>query len=262
MRKVKLSDDVFSYHFSYAPEIDFDVSVTVIFDGEDFVMIDTAYEHNMEELKKELDFSKCKYIIFTHYHPDHILGRFSLPDIPIIGSDMYESSVEDIKTFEQWSKYDYSKVIPKIIVNDIKKFKFGKHEFTFIKNPGHAQCSMLIDLNNEFLFTGDDLIFVNNGELIAPIYFTENLDKIRETYDRLLQYGLNKTIVPSHGPIIESNSSFEEIIKKCKLYLELVLKGIPFEQLEEEGFPSVKFFEFHNMNLDTFKNSVQNVISN
>lgn len=247
MNKVKINEYVTMYQFPFVID-ECSVNVSVVFNEEgDFVLIDSGFEHNMEELKKELDFSRCKYILITHHHSDHVFGVRALPKIDIIGHKDYLTALDDMNGLVPEANYTLEGTVPTIFMEDNEELIFGNHAFKFIHHPLHTQSSMLILLNDEILFTGDELLFLRDGQDTISAFFANN-ELSDKSYDQLIEIAIGKTIVPGHGNL--PSNDIKNIIDKKYQYISLVKKGVPFNELRWYGFDTRIYEIMHNMNLE------------
>lgn len=215
MIKIQLEEDIYLYQFEEEPKSLIGLNICIIYDGSRFVMIDCGYAENIEELKKELDFTKCDMIINTHLHPDHILGKSVLPKIPTIGS---HRGVETLRSF-QLTDEELKIYQPNIEYQDEYRYQFGRHTFILKTNPGHSICGSIILLNNHYLFIGDDLMFTNDGLQVAPYFTQSNFIQIEQAINRIEEHMSHKMIIPAHGKPIYDTQAMQNHIHKIRSYI-------------------------------------------
>ena len=249
MKVTKLHKDVFLYQV-INEETKFSGNMIAIFDEDEFVLIDAGYKSYMKELMNTLDFSKCKAVMFTHHHPDHSFGVKLLEDIELIGHKDYIKSYEEVITTFNITEWSIDGTHPTRFMEDKEKYTFGKHVFTFYHHPLHTASSMLIDLDNKILFTGDELLNDIEGNFITNLYFM-NPNMWKGGYSLVKDLAIGKTVVPGHGAILEDGAN--DIIEKSEKYLTLVQQGIPFDELERHGIKCDYYEEFHEINLSHSK---------
>ncbi len=249
MKKVVVNEYITMYQFPTEVP-DFSLNITAVFDGDEFFLINTGYQPHLEKLQKELDFSKCKMVLFTHQHPDHTFGAKLLQDIELVGHESYQSGFQEVIEYFGVTDWVIDGTEPTKFMKDKETITFGPHTFTFIHYPVHTASSMLIDLNRMYLFTGDELLAQTNDVDIVSIFFLKELKD--NAYDALLSYSKGRTLIPGHGNIRTEN--LQEFIQKRNQYISLVKQGVAFEDLEKNGYKSVIFEHLHNMNLNLHSN--------
>ena len=57
---------------------------------------------------------------------------------------------------------------PDIFITSESKIQFGGYTLTFEEAPGHSDCSLLININNQYLLVGDLFIRTETGEEVLP----------------------------------------------------------------------------------------------
>ncbi len=245
MKKNVINDYITMYQFpTEVPH--FSLNICAVFNGDEFILIDTGYETHMEELNNELDLSKCKLVFFTHQHPDHTFGAKLLTDVEIVGHKDYQIGFDEVMEVFGVTDWVIDGTAPTRFAEDGEVLRFGPHTFTFIHHPVHTSSSMLIDLNGEYLFTGDELLSQTNGADIISLFFIKE-DLKDNAFDDLISLSEGKTIIPGHGNV--RNTELQEYIQRRNHYISLVKNGIAFENLEENGFKTEIFEHLHNMNL-------------
>lgn len=253
MKKIILSKDVHIYQFEFDDGTGFGLNIGVIYNGDDFILVDTGYEPHLQQLGQEINLERCKNIICSHFHPDHIYGSQVIPKVPIIGSSKYKISLDETMSLLQ-NPYPISKFVPEIKVEDTLDFTFGDHHLKFISNPGHTMSSMLTVLDDKYLFSGDDILFNNYSENMTPYHFNTDTQLLLGSYKVLKSIKVDY-VIPGHGQIIEDNAVFIESVKQREHYLELLKNKIPFDQLKNNGFNCAGYEGFHQNNLSLFHSS-------
>ena len=74
MKKIQLSRNLYLYQFP--PETDrvLGQNIFILYSIKECIIIDAGYERHMSQCKDELEGRKIKYVICTHFHPDHCYG--------------------------------------------------------------------------------------------------------------------------------------------------------------------------------------------
>jgi len=171
-------------------------NVYVVFDGEQWVIIDIGYEDTVDEIinmirEIDLPFSGCQSLIATHADVDEAQGiDMSMPPVEV----------------EQ-------------LINEGDIIKVGSLELEVWLTPGHTDSQLSFRMG-DYLFSGDNIyrdgcigaIDAHHGsDLIA---FQKSLQRIRESDV--------KWLLPSHGPIFEKDDALlDAAIKRVGEYCHM-----------------------------------------
>ena len=183
MKKQRVSENIVHYMFDPEPDMFFATSVTVVFSGNQAILIDTAYEFQVSELINELatNHIKVNQIILTHFHDDHMRGLKLLPKVPVYGNSRFQ------ETLDMWTEKEFHYCFtPSIPVNEPKTLLFGEHKIILIPFPGHSLCSMLINIDNKFLHISDELMFSPDGVPLLPSSDGNDIKRHLDSLDRLV----------------------------------------------------------------------------
>ena len=207
MIKKQLAKNIVQYTFDPRPKVQFSTSVIVIFNGDKVLLIDTAYADQMSKLLDE--FSKnnieVEQVIISHFHGDHMEGLKALPKVTVYGSGCYQ------ETLDKWTtKEEHVHFTPSIKVNKPLSFTYGEHNLTLIPFMGHSVCSMLINIDDHFLYVADELMFSPDGVPLLPSLDGNDMKRHLDSLDRLRKYE-GFIIIPGHGPIFDGDSLSSEI---------------------------------------------------
>jgi hydroxyacylglutathione hydrolase len=207
-------------------------SVYLVFDGDDWLLIDIGYEDTVTEiveLIRQLDFSlaNCRYLVATHADVDHIQGlkaaKELLPGATIVGHPETERLLREgdrIVTYAEISAQGISIDLPSVqveqITNDGDVLKLGQKEFEVWHTPGHTVGMLSFRLGN-LLFCADNIyrdgcvgnIDAHHGSDIPD--FMDSLARIRDSNIEWL--------LPSHGPPFrKNNDQLNEAIARLERY--------------------------------------------
>ena len=209
-------------------------NVYVVFDGEQWVIIDIGYEDTVDEIinmirEIDLPFSGCQSLIATHADVDHIQGlakakqilRTSVSAHPLAASAL--QSGDRIKTFALIEAQGIDMSMPPVevehLINDGDVIKVGSLELEVWLTPGHTDSQLSFRMG-DYLFSGDNIyrdgcigaIDAHHGsDLIA---FQKSLQRIRESDV--------KWLLPSHGPIFEKDDALlDAAIKRVGEYCHM-----------------------------------------
>ena len=228
MKVIQVSKDIVLFQFEKTSNSLVGTNIVAILNDNEYVLVDTGYEEHLAQVLVHLGVKKCKYVIQTHYHPDHIFGLHLLENIVKIGSKYA------VNTINEFGFEEDKKIFPDIIVNETKCLVFGKHTFKMHLNIGHSICGMLIDLNEEILFVGDDILLTNEGEAIFPYLTLGNIDKCIAAQRNVLKHGIGRIIIPGHGKPINNDSILKTDIQNRISYFNFLKKEKDIEEFEKK----------------------------
>lgn len=245
MQKKQLSEVMILYTFEPDPGRHFGYNLTALIDEKKAILIDTAFEHQALQVYKDLEDSgiKVEKVIISHFHDDHLYGLKVLPKLPVYGSIHFQ------ETLDRWTKKeDHPYFIPTFLVENSLSISFGKHQVTLSLFPGHSHCGILVNISNQYVHIGDELLFSNKGEPLLPsIDGNRYVKRHFESLTKLIEYR-HYNLIPSHGPVISGEKNIEREIANRIAYLRAILensKEITFEEATKECDCSFLHSEWH-----------------
>ena len=209
-------------------------NVYLIFDGDQWVMIDIGYEEVVEEiidLVRELDFpfSHCKTLIATHADVDHVQGLAKAKSILRTDVSAHPLAAEPlktgdrIKTFAQIDAQGIDMPMPPVevetLIDEGDVIEVGSLKLDVWLTPGHTDSQLSFRMG-DYLFSGDNIyqdgcigaIDAHHGSDL--VQFVASLKRIRESDV--------KWLLPSHGPIFrKDNALLDSAIKRVEGYLHM-----------------------------------------
>ncbi len=209
-------------------------NVYLIFDGDEWILIDVGYEESVEEiieLIRELDFplSKCKMLVATHADVDHVQGMASAKQTlktqvashPVAAKLLARG--DTLQTFAvieaQNIHLDMPIVETDVLIDEGSVIEVGNLQLEVWATPGHADCQLAFRMG-ELLFSGDNIyrdgcvgaIDAHHGSDIPA--FIRSLQRIRNSDV--------KWLLPSHGPIFrKDNALLDSTIERLQGYLHM-----------------------------------------
>lgn len=177
--------------------------------GKDGIIIDTGHPHQAKENLNVLkDFGlfpgDVKYIINTHSHPDHVGGNVEFlnyfSNAKIINSIKTQPYLAKKKQYALYEDIeDVADTYPiHIEVKDCECLESGNTKIKFIETPGHTVDSISIEINEEFLFSGDTLY----QNIVPQVDYYDDLpvslSLLKATYNKLATKNYKK-VFPGHG---------------------------------------------------------------
>jgi glyoxylase-like metal-dependent hydrolase (beta-lactamase superfamily II) len=219
MKEIRITEDFYLYQFSPEAERVLGQNIFVLYSDDECIVFDAGYERHMHQLKEVIKDFKIKYVICTHFHPDHCYGLNELKKQVVIGSD------EAINTLIMFDDQDNDLLIPSITVSDKKEIIFNGHRISLVKNHGHSLCGMLIEIDNQYLLTGDEFMTTNEGLAVLP-YVADKINTHISGIENVIKNYPNDVFLPSHGKITNDITELEYRVR----YLEFCKsKNINFD---------------------------------
>lgn len=217
MEIIELEKDIYFYRFEKALGHFIGLNTIVIANGNEVLLIDTGYEVNFLEMKKDLDEKNMKIsgVVVSHFHPDHIGGLKYLKDTPIYGSVYAKNSLEKFNE-------TYDQLLPNVIITEEKVIEFGNHTIKLEKNIGHSKDGILTTIDNKYLYVGDDLVYSHNGKALIPFCADQIVENHVLSIKKIYNDYKGKIIIPTHGDIIRDQSQIEEDLKNRLIYLNYI----------------------------------------
>ncbi|MGB9717264.1 MAG: MBL fold metallo-hydrolase [Thermoproteota archaeon] len=141
-----------------------------------------------------------KYIVNTHWHPDHTSGDGWLKratGAPVLIHEYDAPMLTDVQGFRVLFGIRHEPVTPDATLTDGSTIVFGKISLRVVHTPGHTRGSISL-LNRLTVLTGDTLFAGAVGRTDLPEgSFKELMDSIRT---RLMVLPGETKIYPGHGP--------------------------------------------------------------
>ncbi len=221
MKKLELSQGIIQYVFEPKSQQFIGNNIIALIHDDKALLIDTGFEYQTEEVIEDLKKSNIfiERVIISHFHNSHMQGLKILPEITVYGSGHYK------QTLDLWIPQEEQKYYtPTVLVEKSLTVKFGKHTIEMLQNPGHSLCTLLIKINDEFIYIADELIFSNTGEPILPRIKKNDVVNQYISVHNLKKYS-TYTFIPGHGAIINEQSLIEEEIKNVCRYLCEILSN-------------------------------------
>lgn len=210
----------------------FGCCVYLIFDKQDWLLIDIGYEDTVAEiieLIRQMGFplANCKYLIVTHADADHVQGmakaKTLLPEAKLVGHPVAAKLLaagERITTYAEIAAQGISIDLPIInldkTVTEGDVIQCGDLSLEVWHTPGHTNSQLSFRLRN-LLFSGDNIfrdgcvgnIDAHHGSDLPD--FVTSLERIRDSDVEWL--------LPSHGPIFRKDkSTLQTTIDRLNMY--------------------------------------------
>lgn len=165
------------------------------------LLVDCGWPGTLPKLKAELKrksvaFGEIRYLLVTHFHPDHAGLTQELKDAGV----QHLLFAPQVDFISQLTDFFKGKNFPyvQIRVDGQPALKLEDSRATLLRigiagevihTPGHSDDSISLILDNGFAFTGD----------LPPRFMVPEEDVMtRVSWDKIHQYKVNR-ILPSHG---------------------------------------------------------------
>ena len=146
-------------------------NVYVVYDGDQWVMIDIGYEEVVDEIIDmvrdiDLPFAGCQSLIATHADVDHIQGlakakqilRTTVSAHPLAAEPLQNG--DRIKTFALIEAQGIDMEMPSVdverLINEGDRIRVGNLELDVWLTPGHTDSQLSFRMG-DYLFSGDNI---------------------------------------------------------------------------------------------------------
>jgi glyoxylase-like metal-dependent hydrolase (beta-lactamase superfamily II) len=156
----------------------------------------------MAELKRKgISFKEIKYLLVTHFHPDHagLVQELKNQEIKFILLECQTNHIAQLSELFKTKKYPYVEIQQKD--SFILKIKDSRTFLTSIglngeilHTPGHSDDSITLILDEGYAFTGD----------LHPAFMDIDDVATRASWDKIHQHQI-KRIFPGHGGSANNN---------------------------------------------------------
>ena len=209
-------------------------SVYLVFDANDWVLVDIGYEENVEEiieLIRQLDFplSQCRGLIATHADVDHIQGLAKAKAIlkaPVLAHPKAIESLEQgdrIKTFAEIAAQNVHLDMPAVTIErpivDGELITIGDRALEVWHTPGHTDSQLAFRLDN-LLLSGDN-IYRDGSVGAIDAHHGSDIPSFIASLKRIAASDI-EWLLPSHGPVFRKDDRLlAKTIERLEGYLTL-----------------------------------------
>jgi len=225
MIKNELDFGVFHYTFPPRKETQlFGDAIIAIVSGNRAILIDVGYEDEAKQVVDDLSMNNISVdtVIVSHFHADHLFGISVFSGVPFYGAVGFNETL----IFEETLDEEMEKYTPSFIVDKPTILDYGNHKIELIPFPGHSVCTMLIKINELFLYMADEVMLTTDGKLMLPYLCNGDKDTKRQrqikAYARLKDYS-RFSIIPAHGSVFEGDK-LNGYLQDIESYLNAVIE--------------------------------------
>lgn len=221
MKKVELSHDIIQYIFEPTESKQFGNNIIALIDGKKAMLIDVGNEEQIKQVIDDLQDRDViiEQVIISHFHKNHMKGLDRLPGVIIYGSSHYIHTLDLYSKPEEQIKYTPTKLVEKSLIVD-----FGRHTLKLIQNPGHTLCTLLVKINENMIYIGDEIAYGVHGSLVLPRITKNDIINQYISIHNMKKYA-NYMIIPGHGDAFHEPAKLEMDIKNICHYLCEILSN-------------------------------------
>jgi glyoxylase-like metal-dependent hydrolase (beta-lactamase superfamily II) len=209
-------------------------NVYLIFDGDQWVMIDIGYEDVVDDIVKmireiDMPFAGCQGLIATHADVDHIQGLAKAKQIlrcPVMAHPLAAEPLrtgDRIKTFALIEAQGIDMAMPPVeierLLNDGDTIEVGDLKLEVWLTQGHTDSQLSFRLG-KYLFSGDN-IYRDGGIGAIDAHHGSDLESFISSLKRIRNSDV-EWLLPSHGPIFRKDDALiDAAIARVEGYLHL-----------------------------------------
>lgn len=145
--------------------------------------------------RKGISFREIKYLLVTHFHPDHagLVQELKNQGITCIVPECQIDFIAPLTELFKTKKYPYVEILKKdsliLKLEDSRKFLAGLGlNGEVLHTPGHSDDSVTLILDEGYAFTGD----------LHPAFMNIDDATTRASWDKIHRHPI-KRIFPGHG---------------------------------------------------------------
>ncbi len=217
-------------------------NIGVLIGNEGIILVDDQYAPltgKIQSALAKLSDKPVKFILNTHWHPDHTGGNENLgrSGAVIISHDKTRNYLVDFYAERSAKKNDIEAMagIPVLTFNDTTTIHAGGQTIrAFHVNPAHTDGDIVIHfVEADVLHTGDT--YFNGFYPFIDVQHGGSIDGMITLYDQLIKLaGPDTKIIPGHGDIAtrEDMRSYQMMLRTVRTRVATAIKaGISVEDL-------------------------------
>jgi glyoxylase-like metal-dependent hydrolase (beta-lactamase superfamily II) len=249
MELFKVSDKIWVYVFED------NIVITALVNNHRAVLIDAGFDEHAKKVKENLATEKIivETIIFTHYHPDHVVGSNAFEDVKLMCNCKYKHNYEFfLKNYGNELKLKK----PTDIFEDSEFMTLNEFNLKFLDAPGHSECSSIIVIDDETINVGD---LVMQGLNDKPALPCVNYDGSVRGHIRSLELIIElepNTLIMGHRRPLQGKGLIQDEVNKRLSYLNKIIATNGDAKLEEclgEDKDNWELHQAHESNIAMYK---------
>ena len=164
------------------------------------LLVDCGWPGTLQKLmgvlkRKGIPFKEIKYLLVTHFHPDHagLVQELKNQGITFLLLDCQVDFIAQLTELFKTKKYPYVEI--KQSDSHILKIEYSRKflaslglDGEILHTPGHSDDSVTLILDEGYAFTGD----------LHPSFMNIDHDVTRASWDKIRQHKITR-IFPGHG---------------------------------------------------------------
>ena len=220
------------------------IGVSLGSDG--ILIVDDQYAPLADKIKaalKTLGEGKLKFILNTHWHPDHTGGNAPLgPDAPIIAhTNVRKRLAEGMDLPNRKTKPAPKEALPVITFDDSLSVHFNGDEIRVIHTPpGHTDGDSVIYFPAANVVHMGDLFFVDRFPFVDLASGGDVEGYTKNVGDVLAKLPAGAKIIPGHGPLssaVELDRFHRTLLETTDIVRKKIAAGKTLDQIKSEGLP-------------------------
>jgi len=220
------------------------IGVSVGPDG--ILIVDDQYAPLADKIKaalKTLGEGKLKFILNTHWHPDHTGGNAPLgPDAPIIAhTNVRKRLAEGMDLPNRKTKPAPKEALPVITFDDSLSVHFNGEEIKVIHtSPGHTDGDSVIYFPTANVVHMGDLFFVDRFPFVDLASGGDVEGYTKNVGDVLAKLPAGAKVIPGHGPLStaeELKRFHRALVETTDIVRTKIAAGKTLDQIKSEGLP-------------------------
>lgn len=219
MKKIELSMGIFQYKFDSVEDVLYGNNIIAVISGDKAILIDTGYNFQTEEVRKDLMASgiTIEGVVVSNFSKEHIQGMKLLEGVSIYGSQYYQPALNQWVSPEEQKYYE-----PTVKIDKSRKIIFGDQVLELLHNPGHSICTLLIKINETYLYISDELMYATTGELLLPRVTKQSIINYYVSVHNLAKLS-NYIFLPGHGDaVVEKHKIIADTKNVCHYLCEVL----------------------------------------
>lgn len=194
------------------------------------VLIDTLpFPEETEQIRdfveNDLD-NEIRYIIYTHYHADHVYGACLFPDATILG---HSKTLELLQSrgqeglarakSENRSLRDVELVMPEFVYDEgTLGINMEERTLELVTLPGHSPDGIGV------LYKEEKVLFAGDVMMSVPYFVDGSFEQMNESLKHITKMKL-ESLVQGHGDVI-LRGEVSTVAKENLNYLKCLAKGV------------------------------------
>jgi glyoxylase-like metal-dependent hydrolase (beta-lactamase superfamily II) len=189
-----------------------EVNCYIVYDGDtkEAMVIDPGDEPDRIQEMIQSSGLRVKYIVCTHTHFDHVGAIPELEESTGAAIAIHRDELDIYRAAKDmgrlWGFALDSLPEPDRFLKEGDELHIGKLSFTVLHTPGHSPGCICL-YGEGLLFTGDTIFAGSVGRTDFP---GGSLNRLKESFKRLLELPENTRVLPGHGPSTTIGTEKEE----------------------------------------------------